>query len=149
MEPSMATQPFALRAIWWLRSARHCPCLPRISLVLSPQNWLTEPGEETFEILSQTHQSMKKPFALALVGILWCLHLHASDTWPQWLGPNRNGTLASATVVPASIPSDLKSTWRIQIGGGFSSPVLVGDALVYVDDNLGQETAHCVNARTG
>jgi len=92
---------------------------------------------------------MKKPFALALVGILWCLHLHASDTWPQWLGPNRNGTLASATVVPASIPSDLKSTWRIQIGGGFSSPVLVGDALVYVDDNLGQETAHCVNARTG
>src|SRR5437868_5280744 len=100
MDPSMATRPFAPRAIWWLPSAKLCLFLPKIWRAISLQSWSTELGEETFEILSQTHQSMKKPFALALVGSLWCFYLQAADTWPQWLGPNRNGTLSAGAVVP-------------------------------------------------
>src|SRR5258706_9886271 len=92
---------------------------------------------------------MKKQLALTLVGILLSLQAQAADSWPQWLGPNRDGTLAAGVAVPAAIPADLKSTWRIQIGGGFSSPVVVGDALVYLDDKFGQETAHRISSRTG
>jgi len=92
---------------------------------------------------------MKKRFVLTLAGILWCVGAQAADTWPQWLGPNRDGTLGAGVAVPESIPAELKSVWRIQIGGGFSSPVVVGQTLVYLDDRLGQETAHCVNSQNG
>ncbi len=93
---------------------------------------------------------MKKWFPLTLAGILGCIQpLAAADSWPQWLGPNRDGTLAAGVAVPESIPAELKSSWRIQIGGGFSSPVVVGQALIYLDDKSGQETAHRVDTRTG
>jgi outer membrane protein assembly factor BamB len=90
-----------------------------------------------------------KPFTEALALVVGCISLNAADSWPQWLGPNRNATLARETAVPSSIPTEPKSIWRIPVGGGFSSPVISGDSLVYLDDRSGQETAHCINAVNG
>ena len=40
--------------------------------------------------------------------------------------------------------------WRLPIGGGFSSPVIAGGKLVYLDAQDGQEVAHlCIDAATG
>ena len=43
--------------------------------------------------------------------------------WPQWLGPNRDGSSAE-TVVPWKAP--LKILWRKPVGEGHSSPVVAG-----------------------
>lgn len=44
--------------------------------------------------------------------------------WPQWRGPERNGTVPAASV-PAW-PSAFKRAWRVDVGEGYSSPVVSG-----------------------
>src|SRR5207249_2679562 len=48
-----------------------------------------------------------------------------------------------------SLPNDLKPVWKLSIGGGFSSPVIAGGKLVYLDENGAQEVAHLIDAKTG
>src|SRR5579883_2354643 len=74
--------------------------------------------------------------------------LRASD-WPQWRGPNRDGRVADGAPVPASIAPEPKRVWQLQIGGGFSSPVVSGNHLVYQDGLDGKEVAHLIDAGTG
>src|SRR5687768_11483064 len=68
--------------------------------------------------------------------------------WPQWRGPNRTGYAADAPTI-TSLPKELKPLWKIDVGGGFASPVVRGDALVYVDENGSRELAHRLDAATG
>lgn len=72
----------------------------------------------------------------------------ASD-WPQWLGPERDGHAPVGDFVPRRLPAEANPTWRIRIGGGFSSPVITGQKLIYLDTMAQKETAHCVDARDG
>jgi len=39
--------------------------------------------------------------------------------------------------------------WKIAIGPGFSSPIVANGKLIYLDDEDGQEVAHCLVADTG
>lgn len=84
-----------------------------------------------------------------LLGLLLALGgLHAGD-WPQWRGPARTGRVPGGTPVPTHLPATPKALWRLDIGGGFSSPVVAGGKLVYLDAQDGQETAHALDAQTG
>ncbi len=42
--------------------------------------------------------------------------------WPQWRGPDRNGSIAPANT-PAW-PAAWKRAWRVDVGEGYSSPVV-------------------------
>ena len=48
----------------------------------------------------------------------------ASAQWPQWRGPDRNGTVVAAST-PAW-PAAWKRAWRVDVGEGYSSPVVSG-----------------------
>jgi outer membrane protein assembly factor BamB len=80
--------------------------------------------------------------------MLVAARLLAGD-WPQWHGPSRDCRIPDAEPVPASLPADLKAVWKIPVGGGFSSPVISGGKLVYLDENGKQEVAHLLDAATG
>ena len=69
--------------------------------------------------------------------------------WPQWHGPTRDCRVPDAEPVPASLPGELKPVWKIPVGGGFSSPVVVSGKLVYLDENGRQEVAHLIDTKTG
>src|SRR5258708_406890 len=58
--------------------------------------------------------------------------LFAGD-WPQWRGPDRSGHAAADAKFPQTLPAEPKSLWRLDIGGGFSSPVVAGGKLAYLD----------------
>lgn len=45
--------------------------------------------------------------------------------WPQWRGPSRTGTVDA--VLPEELPAKLGVVWRVEVGEGHSSPVVVGD----------------------
>src|SRR5205823_4650228 len=45
-------------------------------------------------------------------------------------------------------PADLTAVFRLPIGTGFSSPVVAGDRLVFVDGVEEEEIAHCVDVKT-
>ena len=48
-----------------------------------------------------------------------------AQDWSQWRGPNRDGSVAAATL-PATWPSTVKPAWRVEVGEGYSSPVVAG-----------------------
>jgi len=77
----------------------------------------------------------------------WCI-THGAD-WPQWRGIARDGHAVGETLNLSSLPQDLKPAWRIEIGGGFSSPVVVGGKLVYLDDRQEKEVVHMIDAASG
>jgi outer membrane protein assembly factor BamB len=45
--------------------------------------------------------------------------------WTQWRGPNRDGIVPAAQV-PADWPAAFGSAWRVEVGEGYSSPVVAG-----------------------
>lgn len=57
--------------------------------------------------------------------------------WPQWRGPNRDGHVAGVTF-PKAWPQGLKETWKVTVGVGHSSPVVV-DNRVFVFARQGEE----------
>src|SRR4029450_9975736 len=45
--------------------------------------------------------------------------------WTQWRGPNRDGIVPAAQA-PADWPAAFGSAWRVEVGEGYSSPVVAG-----------------------
>src|SRR5579859_7134339 len=72
-----------------------------------------------------------------------------SADWPQWRGINRDGRAADTEQFPSALSAEPKLVWRIEIGGGFSSPVVAGGKLVYQDVRNGKEIAHLIDAKSG
>ena len=82
-----------------------------------------------------------------LAAALLAVHLPAAD-WPQWRGPNRNGT--SSEKVSAAWPAEgPRVLWRESVGTGFSS-ISVSQGRVYTMGNTNNEdTVWCFDAKTG
>jgi outer membrane protein assembly factor BamB len=72
----------------------------------------------------------------ALVFTLLTVQISAQD-WPQWRGPTRDGRVSSFRE-PASWPEGLKQQWRVEVGLGYATPLLVGNRL-YVFTRQGEE----------
>jgi outer membrane protein assembly factor BamB len=56
------------------------------------------------------------------------LTLASAQDWPQWLGPNRNGSIDQAL---SPWTGELKPAWRVSVGEGHSSPI-VADGKVFL-----------------
>lgn len=69
--------------------------------------------------------------------------------WPQWLGPTRDNHVAAEEKISNNLSADLKPVWKIPIGGGFSSPIVFGNKVVYFDENGEKEIVHFLDAKTG
>lgn len=69
--------------------------------------------------------------------------------WPQWLGPQRNGRAGAGEAINPEKFKDPKPLWKKPIGGGFSSPLIIGERVIYLDENGSKEVAHCVNSANG
>jgi outer membrane protein assembly factor BamB len=77
---------------------------------------------------------------------------HAED-WPQWRGPNRNGSWTESGILETFPTEGLKVRWRMPVGLGWSSPV-VSQGKVFVTDvqletRPAQERVHCFDEATG
>lgn len=48
-----------------------------------------------------------------------------AQEWTQWRGPARDGSVSGKNV-PAAWPEALKRSWRVEVGEGYSSPVVAG-----------------------
>jgi outer membrane protein assembly factor BamB len=49
----------------------------------------------------------------------------SAQEWTQWRGPSRDGSV-SVRNTPATWPEALQRSWRVEIGEGYSSPVVAG-----------------------
>src|SRR5712664_1844432 len=80
---------------------------------------------------------------LTLSALLWLASTALAQDWPQWRGPNRDGTAPGVT---AAWPKELKEEWKVTVGIGHSSP-LVAAGRIYVFARQGEdETLLCLDA---
>jgi outer membrane protein assembly factor BamB len=77
--------------------------------------------------------------------VLFATPLYAQD-WPQWRGPNRDGAVTGRF---SEWPKALKEQWKVTVGVGHASPVVVGNK-IYVFARQGEEeTLLSLDAATG
>jgi outer membrane protein assembly factor BamB len=62
-----------------------------------------------------------------------------SADWPQWRGPNRDGH-AVGFMPPKAWPDRMAERWKVEVGSGYATPLLVGDRL-YVFARQGENEA--------
>jgi outer membrane protein assembly factor BamB len=91
---------------------------------------------------------MKNVLIATVVGSATLVATLPAADWPQWRGPNRDGTGAVFTE-PAQWPETLTERWKIPIGVGHSSPVLVGNRIFVHSRQQNDEVIAAVDAATG
>jgi outer membrane protein assembly factor BamB len=71
-----------------------------------------------------------------------------STDWTQWRGPNRDGAIASFTP-PKAWPHALTRKWKVDVGLGYASPILVGSRVYLFSRRGDNETLAALDADTG
>jgi len=85
--------------------------------------------------------------AVVLGGLLLGGAVFAQD-WPQWRGVNRDGKVTGFTA-PQAWPKTLEQQWKVKVGAGDASPVLVGEKLYVFACQDDQEMIYCLSAKDG
>ncbi len=68
--------------------------------------------------------------------------------WPQWRGPNRDGSAPSFTA-PKAWPDMLTQRWKVEVGIGYASPVLVGNRVYIFTRQNDDEFLTALDAASG
>jgi outer membrane protein assembly factor BamB len=71
-----------------------------------------------------------------------------SADWPQWRGPNRDAVVHGVTV-PEKWPKTLEEAWKVEVGEGYSSPVVVGGNVYVFTRQKEDEVVLCLDVATG
>lgn len=71
-----------------------------------------------------------------------------AQDWPQWRGPKRDGVVAAFSA-PASWPDQLTEQWKVEVGQGYATPLLVGDRLYLYTRQKEDEVMSALDAQTG
>jgi outer membrane protein assembly factor BamB len=74
--------------------------------------------------------------------------LQSAQDWAQWRGPNRDGVVPSLEA-PAIWPERLTPGWKVTVGIGHSSPVVVADAVFVHARQDEREVVSAFNLTTG
>src|SRR3989304_3107811 len=72
----------------------------------------------------------------------------AGQDWLQWRGPNRDGAVASFTE-PRAWPERLTQRWKVEIGLGYATPLVVGDRIYMFSRQGENEVMSALDAATG
>lgn len=90
---------------------------------------------------------MRLPSAACFV---FCASLVTAADWPQFLGPQRNGSAgAKESALPAAIPGDLKPLWGKSAGSGFAGPVVVDGRVILFHREGSDMTTEALDVATG
>ena len=89
-------------------------------------------------------------FLSILTGSLWLLTIFhsSSQSWPQWLGPHRDGHAADFKA-PSSWPKELTRQWTVEVGEGVATPALAEGSLYVFSRQEGREIVRCMDADSG
>ena len=69
------------------------------------------------------------------------------EGWPQWRGANRDG--AATFAAPTAWPDTLNLKWKVEVGLGYSAPIIVGDRVYAFSRQDEHEVMRALDAATG
>ena len=72
----------------------------------------------------------------------------SAQDWSQWRGPSRDG-IVSAAVIPKQWPASTKRAWAVEIGEGYSSPVVANGRVFLHSRRDPEEIVTAIDLATG
>lgn len=72
----------------------------------------------------------------------------SSQDYPQWRGQNRDGS-ASAVSEPKVWPEKLTRRWKVEVGEGYATPIVIGNTVYTFIRRDGHEVMMALNTKTG
>ncbi len=72
----------------------------------------------------------------------------APQDYPQWRGQHRDGS-ASAFIAPNTWPDTLTRRWKVKVGEGYATPLVVGDTVYAFARRDGDEVMAALDAASG
>jgi len=96
-----------------------------------------------------THAALAGTLAfLALTVVVVGQNRTAGPDWPQWRGPNRDGSLPAFTA-PPSWPETLTRRWKVEVGTGYATPIVVANRVYAFSRQEEDEVMRALDAETG
>ena len=92
----------------------------------------------------------RRPFVVGAL-LVACVGVAAHGSpqdYPQWRGLNRDGA-ASAFAEPTSWPDTLTRRWKVDVGEGYATPLVVADTVYLFTRRNGTEVMTALEAETG
>jgi outer membrane protein assembly factor BamB len=83
---------------------------------------------------------------LAAFALMIMIPALAQD-WPQWRGANRDG--AGTFTAPATWPERLQERWKVEVGLGYATPLVVGDRIYMFTRQGEEEVMQALDAAAG
>jgi outer membrane protein assembly factor BamB len=96
----------------------------------------------------RSHRNRLLASALALAAVAATHAQTRTADWTQWRGPNRDGAIASFTP-PAAWPDALTRNWKVDVGLGYASPILVGNRVFMFSRRADNEVLAALEADSG
>ena len=87
-------------------------------------------------------------FILSVTLLFIFIQTTSAQEWSQWRGPARDGSV-SAKNTPTSWPKALRESWRVEIGEGYSSPVISGERVFVHARRDPEEVVVAINLKDG
>jgi outer membrane protein assembly factor BamB len=94
------------------------------------------------------NNTMLRTGVFAVCGVLLVAKAVGAQDWPQWRGPNRDNHVTGFTE-PKTWPKELTQKWKVKVGEGLASPVLVGDKVFVFASQDNDEVTLCLEAASG
>lgn len=102
------------------------------------------------QLFAEDHEDREKLAALQQADLSTAgLPAPVPGEWPQWRGPNRDGISVETGLRWDGSPAALPVVWSGPLGGGYSSPAIVGGLLYVQDRKENAERVVCLEATTG
>ena len=86
--------------------------------------------------------------ALSFVLIVLIIQNIFAQDWPQWRGASRDGTITAFTA-PKTWPDQLKQIWKVSVGVGHSSPLVIGTRVYLHSRQAENEVVAAYDLNTG
>ena len=84
----------------------------------------------------------------SVILILLTAQVLSAQDWNQWRGPARDGAVAAGNA-PQKWPEQLRQTWRVEVGEGYSSPVVSGGRIFVSSRRDPDEIVTAINLADG
>ena len=94
-------------------------------------------------------KKVKFSFSLLTVVLILISSINTfSQDWPQWRGLTRDGKVTGFKA-PQTWPKELTQVWKVPVGLGDASPVLVGNRIYVFARKVADEVVQCLDVATG
>jgi outer membrane protein assembly factor BamB len=82
------------------------------------------------ELPARTQYSL---FAIPFLVAFTMVSTVSADTWPQWMGPKRDGVWREKNIIEKFGDAGPQIVWRTNVNKGYCGPAVVGDRLYMLD----------------